>query len=91
MNYSTTVAEGVCPGRISHSSVEGEGFGFDPIFIPADLDADYYIPKAWKSAPGQGCGEKCDLCCFKCIFYFPVVVTFFIFAFLVAFYAFVSH
>ena len=39
-NGETTVAEGVCPGRISHSSVEGEGFGFDPIFIPADLDAD---------------------------------------------------
>ena len=39
-NGETTVAKGVCPGRISHSSVEGEGFGFDPIFIPADLDAD---------------------------------------------------
>ncbi len=37
-NGQTTVAEGVCPGRISHSAVEGDGFGFDPIFIPADLD-----------------------------------------------------
>jgi XTP/dITP diphosphohydrolase len=39
-NGTTTVAEGVCPGRIAHKPVEGEGFGFDPIFIPADLDAD---------------------------------------------------
>jgi XTP/dITP diphosphohydrolase len=39
-NGETTVAEGVCPGRISHQPVEGEGFGFDPIFIPADLDGD---------------------------------------------------
>jgi XTP/dITP diphosphohydrolase len=39
-NGQTTVAEGVCPGRISHHPVEGDGFGFDPIFIPADLDAD---------------------------------------------------
>lgn len=37
-NGQTTVAEGVCPGRISHQPVEGDGFGFDPIFIPADLD-----------------------------------------------------
>ena len=34
----TTVAEGVCPGRISHQIAEGNGFGFDPIFIPSDLD-----------------------------------------------------
>ena len=39
-NGKTTVAEGVCPGRISHQPVEGDGFGFDPIFIPADLDDD---------------------------------------------------
>ncbi len=36
----TIVSEGVCPGRISHQPTEGEGFGFDPIFIPADLDDD---------------------------------------------------
>ena len=34
----TKLAEGVCPGRISHNIAEGEGFGFDPIFIPTDLD-----------------------------------------------------
>ena len=34
----TIVSEGVCPGRIAHTPVEGDGFGFDPIFIPADLD-----------------------------------------------------
>ena len=34
----TIVSEGVCPGRISHDPVVGDGFGFDPIFIPADLD-----------------------------------------------------
>ena len=39
-NGKTAVAEGVCPGRIAHKAVEGEGFGFDPIFIPADLDID---------------------------------------------------
>ena len=39
-NGQTTVAEGVCPGRISHQPVTGDGFGFDPIFIPADLDED---------------------------------------------------
>jgi len=37
-NGITTVAEGVCPGRIAHAMAEGEGFGFDPIFIPNDLD-----------------------------------------------------
>tara|TARA_A100001037_G_C14938753_1_gene539515 strand:- start:133 stop:777 length:645 start_codon:yes stop_codon:yes gene_type:complete len=39
-NGQTIVAEGVCPGRIAHNPVMGEGFGFDPIFIPADLDED---------------------------------------------------
>ncbi len=39
-NGQTIVAEGVCPGRIAHQ-LDGEGgFGFDPIFIPADLDED---------------------------------------------------
>lgn len=39
-NGQTTIAEGVCPGRIAHKPVEGDGFGFDPIFIPTDLDYD---------------------------------------------------
>ncbi len=39
-NGQTIVAEGVCPGRIAHEPVVGKGFGFDPIFIPADLDDD---------------------------------------------------
>ena len=39
-NGITTVAEGVCPGRIAHTVADGEGFGFDPIFIPNDLDED---------------------------------------------------
>ena len=36
----TIVSEGVCPGRIAHQAVTGDGFGFDPIFIPTDLDED---------------------------------------------------
>ena len=39
-NGITTVAEGVCPGRIAHAVADSEGFGFDPIFIPNDLDED---------------------------------------------------
>lgn len=39
-NGQTIVSEGICPGRISHEPLIGEGFGFDPIFIPADLDQD---------------------------------------------------
>ncbi len=35
----TLIGRGICPGRIAHQSSEGEGFGFDPIFIPSDLDA----------------------------------------------------
>lgn len=36
----TVVGHGVCPGSIA-TELQGEGgFGFDPIFIPADLDAD---------------------------------------------------
>ena len=35
----TLVARGVCPGRIAHQPSDGEGFGFDPIFIPSDLDS----------------------------------------------------
>ena len=32
------LGEGVCPGHIALHSMEGNGFGFDPIFIPYDLD-----------------------------------------------------
>ena len=39
-NGQTIVSQGVCPGRISHEPVMGKGFGFDPIFIPADLDEE---------------------------------------------------
>ena len=39
-NGQTIVSQGVCPGRISHEPVMGKGFGFDPIFIPADLDVE---------------------------------------------------
>jgi len=33
------IARGLCPGKIAHQPSGGEGFGFDPIFIPSDLDA----------------------------------------------------
>ncbi|MBL6732972.1 MAG: hypothetical protein ISP84_00320, partial [Candidatus Poseidonia sp.] len=36
----TVVGHGVCPGSIATESHGEGGFGFDPIFIPADLDAD---------------------------------------------------
>ena len=32
------LGHGTCPGSIATSAIEGEGFGFDPIFVPADLD-----------------------------------------------------
>ncbi|MDP6869982.1 MAG: non-canonical purine NTP pyrophosphatase [Candidatus Poseidoniaceae archaeon] len=34
----TIISEGVCRGRISHQVRGDEGFGFDPIFVPTDLD-----------------------------------------------------
>lgn len=52
---------------------------------------EVYMPKKWLNAPGQGFGEKCDMCMFKCIYLFPVIVTFLLFAFLVSFYAYVSQ
>ena len=39
-NGQTIVSEGVCPGRIAHQPVTGDGFGFEPIFIPYDLDEE---------------------------------------------------
>ncbi len=36
--HGTMVGHGTCPGRIA-ANVDGEGgFGFDPVFIPRDLD-----------------------------------------------------
>ena len=35
------VGEGICPGHIATEPMEGNGFGFDPIFIPYDLDAEF--------------------------------------------------
>ena len=34
------VGEGICPGHIAVEPMRGNGFGFDPIFIPYDLDQD---------------------------------------------------
>ena len=34
------IGEGICPGHISLEAMEGNGFGYDPIFIPYDLDAE---------------------------------------------------
>lgn len=39
-NGEIIVGEGICPGHIAVELMEGNGFGFDPIFIPYDLDAD---------------------------------------------------
>ena len=41
----TNYGIGKCPGRISTVEGEGNGFGFDPIFIPDDLDEEgNYLP-----------------------------------------------
>ena len=40
MGGQTIVAEGICPGYIAKEKTGKGGFGFDPIFIPNDLDAD---------------------------------------------------
>ena len=37
-NGEIIVGEGICPGHIALEPMEGNGFGFDPIFIPYDLD-----------------------------------------------------
>jgi|TARA_B100001094_G_scaffold117020_1_gene112852 XTP/dITP diphosphohydrolase len=38
MNGEILYGNGCCPGWIALQSSEGEGFGFDPIFTPSDLD-----------------------------------------------------
>ncbi|RJU91969.1 MAG: non-canonical purine NTP pyrophosphatase [Candidatus Poseidoniales archaeon] len=38
MNGEILFGNGSCPGWIALQSSEGEGFGFDPIFTPSDLD-----------------------------------------------------
>jgi XTP/dITP diphosphohydrolase len=40
-NGEIIVGEGMCPGHIATEPMEGHGFGFDPIFIPYDLDAEF--------------------------------------------------
>ena len=35
---NTITGKGICSGQISTEMVEGSGFGFDPIFIPDDLE-----------------------------------------------------
>ena len=39
-NGEIILGEGICPGHISLEIMEGSGFGYDPIFIPYDLDTD---------------------------------------------------
>ena len=40
VNGEVLIGNGTCPGWIAHQKTEGEGFGFDPIFVPSDLDED---------------------------------------------------
>ena len=37
-NGEIIIGEGICPGHIATEPMEGNGFGFDPIFIPYDLE-----------------------------------------------------
>ncbi len=39
-NGEIILGEGICPGHISLEIMEGSGFGYDPIFIPYDLDTE---------------------------------------------------
>lgn len=34
------IGSGICPGHIATAQVSGNGFGYDPIFIPCDLDSN---------------------------------------------------
>ncbi|MDE0857768.1 MAG: hypothetical protein OSA38_04295 [Candidatus Poseidoniaceae archaeon] len=38
VNGKVFIGNGTCPGWIANEITEGEGFGFDPIFVPSDLD-----------------------------------------------------
>ena len=40
-NGEIIMGQGVCPGHIAVEAMDGNGFGFDPIFIPYDLDDDF--------------------------------------------------
>ena len=40
VNGEVFIGNGSCPGWISNEITEGQGFGFDPIFVPSDLDED---------------------------------------------------
>ena len=40
-NDQIIIGEGVCPGHIATETMDGNGFGFDPIFIPYDIDANF--------------------------------------------------
>lgn len=40
VNGEVLIGNGTCPGWIANTMTEGEGFGFDPIFVPSDLDED---------------------------------------------------
>lgn len=43
-------AEGRCPGRLRRAPVGGGGFGYDPLFIPADGNRTYAeLPEAQKN------------------------------------------
>lgn len=35
---TTHIGRGICQGKIAMNAAHGEGFGFDPIFIPDDLE-----------------------------------------------------
>jgi XTP/dITP diphosphohydrolase len=37
-NGQVLIGNGRCPGWIANEMTEGEGFGFDPVFVPSDLD-----------------------------------------------------
>ncbi len=40
LDGSVHISKGVCRGKISDEASGNEGFGFDPIFIPDDLEVD---------------------------------------------------
>ena len=40
------IAEGVCEGRIAEAAMGAGGFGYDPIFVSADLGAAFAVVSA---------------------------------------------